>query len=166
MLHFKGTRFAVVAFLGGMVEGWAYLVSTPQGYAVLKSFKNPEVAAIHSKIFKLLEKRRESAARLLDEDLPQGALLISYERGLVGSDVLTVEKNFLLPSGFYENFRILHARFQNQMMIRVGEEVNRLARAESGSSLSVDPKNSFFRPHGDNVIYQPETDRWVLIDPH
>ena len=94
-----------------------------------------------------------SSVHVLEVDPHTHSMMQTYAEGLTVDDVTRMVRAGILPEETVESFRFQHARFQNSVMSKAGEAISRITGDKR-----------YFRPHPGNVIYNPITDQWTIID--
>ncbi len=149
-IRFNERDYLVTARLGGAEEGIAYLVRDGEREFVIKVFHifppNHE-RQNQAQALRELKDTGVSVVEVLGEDADRNALMLSYETGLAIDDIDQAIQSDMMPSKARKLFLLQYSRFINSNYRQFGPNIF-----------------NGMNPHTNNVLYNPYSNRWRIID--
>ncbi|MDZ4676020.1 MAG: hypothetical protein SGI74_00805 [Oligoflexia bacterium] len=154
-IEFNGSRYPILNVLGEGSEGTVVLIKIKGRLTVIKKFKSPRILADHVNLYKILADSYVSVTKVLDADLANDSLMMTYKTGLTIADINKLVIDGVISGAVRDAYRFFHSQFQNSVVRFAGHQI---------VSATKDP-SLYFNLNVTNVLYNPDSDFWIAIDP-
>lgn len=154
-IEFAGERYHVLRELGSGEEGAVYAVTKGGRGFVLKNFfddVSERVFTTHLRVYEYLASVGVPTSRVLGWSLEDRQILFAATDGLTKSELRSALRGH---PALYERLLAGCADYADEVATRHGARL---------AVITGDPNWLFLVP--DQFLYQPQTDRWVIVDTH
>ncbi len=158
-IEFKGRKYRALSFKGindiENQEANVFMVEISENkFALVKQYARKEAMDEQRIAFEKLKAKGKSVAVILESDLQNNALLTSYEEGFTAGDLDRLARVGKISPNIIGLYEFQMDRKYNELIRDTATDIRPVLNTPAG-----------FHPHGNNVLFNPHTGEWKIVDP-